>query len=455
MEKYLDKNGVTHLFQGVKTQIAKSKKEVLDTKGKANGIASLDASGNVPLSQLGNVDTTLFEIVQDLPTTELTEQQKNHIFIVPRGLEGETDKNVYKEYIYTGPDLQVSERYWEELGEFTSETDLKPYAKKEDTVKWISFDYRAIGNSPLPNNTYLSVTLGNNVIEEVDVPLVKGASPSDPGTPGFMSSTDKYKLDKIDVDALTTSITNANTAASNTNAAISKAEQATAEAEKVNATFEGTTLTVTDRNGKSTSADLKGEKGDQGLKGDKGDTGAATNIKSISATIDGNIGTPSVQITSTGDIEKDVTFEFRNLKGEKMTYAELTDSEKSQISKPATDAANELNKYLDIVKLPVVETQVENTEVAMDANKVYDIKVGDTLTLTLNPPTDTSVTNEYQWSFDTGETAPTVTFPASVIWIDTPSVEANMHYEFNIRYTGGKYYGLYSNWNLLTEEEEA
>lgn len=120
------------------------------------------------------------------------------------------------------------------------------------------------------------------------------------------------------------------------------------------------------------------------------------------------------------------------------------------MKKPATDAANELNKYLDIVKLPVVETPASETTVAMDANKVYDITIGDSLTLTLNAPTDLTVTNEYQGSFDTGATAPTVTFPADVIWAEIPSVEENTHYEFNIRYIGGKYYGLVQEWNINT-----
>lgn len=86
----------------------------------------------------------------------------------------------------------------------------------------------------------------------------------------------------------------------------------------------------------------------------------------------------------------------------------------------------------------------------MDANKVYDITIGESLTLTLNAPTDLTVTNEYQGSFDTGATAPTVTFPADVKWAETPSVEANTHYEFNIRYIGGKYYGLVQEWNINT-----
>lgn len=105
-----------------------------------------------------------------------------------------------------------------------------------------------------------------------------------------------------------------------------------------------------------------------------------------------------------------------------------------------------------IVQLPVVETPASGDTVVMEANKMYVITVGDSLTLTLAAPTDTTICNEYQGSFDTGSTAPTVTFPSNVIWAETPSVEANTHYEFNIRYTGDKYYGLIQAWNINTEE---
>lgn len=118
----------------------------------------------------------------------------------------------------------------------------------------------------------------------------------------------------------------------------------------------------------------------------------------------------------------------------------------------ANTSSTEVNKYMDIVKLPVVETTASGDAVALDANKVYVITCGETLTLTLNAPTDTSVCNEYQGSFDTGSTAPSVTFPANVLWTETPVVDANQHIEFNIRYTGGKYYGLAQTWNITTEE---
>lgn len=118
----------------------------------------------------------------------------------------------------------------------------------------------------------------------------------------------------------------------------------------------------------------------------------------------------------------------------------------------AATAVGKVNKYLDIVKLPVVEVAASGEALAMDANKVYDITVGESLTLTLNAPTETGIVNEWSGSFDTGTTAPTVTWPADVVWAETPSVVANTHCEFNIRYSGGKYYGLIQAWNLTTEE---
>ena len=317
----------------------------------------------------------------------------------------------------------------------------------------------------------------------------------------------------------------------------------------------------------------KGDKGDKGERGPQGPKGDGTTIRTISATVDDKIGTPSVKVNSSGDSkEQDVVFIFSGLKGERgqqgetgktgpigpqgpagpkgdaftysdftseqleslkgpkgekgergekglpgndgakgdkgdkgdafkysdftseqleslkgpkgeqgdigpigpqgetgpagpkgeegpqgpkgdpFTYDDFTPSEIEGLKKPATDAVNELNKYLDIVKLPVVETPASGTTVAMDANKVYDITIGESLTLTLNAPKDLTVTNEYQGSFDTGATAPTVTFPAVVIWAETPSIEANTHYEFNIRYTGGKYYGLVQEWSINTKE---
>ena len=226
---------------------------------------------------------------------------------------------------------------------------------------------------------------------------------------------------------------------------------------------------------------LKGEAGPKGEKGDKGDTGergpqgeqgiqgpvGPAGPKGDAFTYNdftpeqlaalkgpkgdkGEIGPVGPQGPKGDAGEKGEQGE-QGPKGDAFTYNDFTPDEISNLKKPATDAANELNKYLDIVKLPVVETPASETTVAMDANNVYDITIGESLNITLNAPTDFTVTNEYQGSFDTGATAPTVTFPADVIWAETPSVEANTHYEFNIRYTGGKYYGLVHPWKISTE----
>ena len=263
MEKYLDKNSVLRLLQGIKTQIDKSKTSVLGTKGAANGIASLDENGNVPLSQLGNVDTDIHEIALELPT-QLTEKQSKHIFLVPRGVDEKTNKNIYKEYIFTGSDItNVKDTDWEQLGEFTTSVDLKDYSKKSETISDIRFTDRDVDGS------WTSNTILNNLLFEfadgkqkvISIPLASspfhGTAHQSPGGPGFMSGEDKAKLDDIDLNALTASINAANTAANNTNNAIRAAETATTGAEKVNAKLEGNVLKVTNRNGEVKSLDFE------------------------------------------------------------------------------------------------------------------------------------------------------------------------------------------------------
>lgn len=246
------------------------------------------------------------------------------------------------------------------------------------------------------------------------------------------------------------------------NDAVSQVNGALEMVQDVDIDIDGTDLNITRPSGEKKSFDLmqlKGDKGDQGVKGDKGDKGdKGERGDKGDKGLQGERGEQGLQGIQgeqgmKGDTGAQGEQGIQGVKGDPFTYNDFTSDEIESLKKPATDAANELNKYLDIVKLPVVETPASETTLAMDANKVYDITIGETLTLTLNDPTDLTVTNEYQGSFDTGSTAPTVTFPADVIWAETPSVEANTHCEFNIRYMGGKYYGLYYNFVIKSMEE--
>lgn len=277
MEKYLDKNSVLRLLQGIKTQIDKSKQNILDTKGVANGIASLDAGGNVPLSQLGNLDTTFFEVVTELPTD--IRNIKKHIYILKGNKDGENNK--YAEYIYTG-DLTdagvVDATKWEELGDFVPTFDLQEYVKKAGAVAKLKF-YDPVWNDAWnddddqPSETAIRIEFADGshqylVVPKATAPTNTSRSNSElsdsekskpfisPGSAGFMSPSDKGKLDKIDLNALTASINAANTAANNTNKAIQAAETATKGAETCNVELSGSTISVTNRNGETKSVDV-------------------------------------------------------------------------------------------------------------------------------------------------------------------------------------------------------
>ena len=280
MEKYLDKNSVLRLLQGIKTQIDKSKTSVLDTKGAANGIASLDAGGNVPLSQLGNLDTTFFEVVTELPTD--IRNIKKHIYILNGNKDGENNK--YAEYIYTG-DMTDAGNFdatkWEKLGDFVPTFDLQEYVKKNVAVAKLKF-YDPVwndawdGDDDQPSKTAIRIEFADGshqylVVPEASAPTNMPSSNSElsdsekskpfisPGSAGFMSPSDKGKLDNIDLNALTASINAANTAANNTNTAIQAAENATTGAEKVDATpTEGNVFEVTDRTGVKKKLDMSG-----------------------------------------------------------------------------------------------------------------------------------------------------------------------------------------------------
>lgn len=69
-------------------------------------------------------------------------------------------------------------------------------------------------------------------------------------------------------------------------------------------------------------------------------------------------------------------------------------------------------------------------------NVVYDLgTLTGMVTFALASPTDNTIPNAYHWTFDTGSTAPTITWPSGIVWPDgfTPSVDASKHYEVLVR----------------------
>lgn len=277
---YLDAEGLALVLSGIRDKINAAAKGITNTKGKANGIASLDAGGNVPLSQLGNLDTTFFEVVTELPTD--IRNIKKHIYILKGNKDGENNK--YTEYIYTGDltdagDLagDVDATKWEKLGDFVPTFDLQEYVKKAGAVAKLKFydpvwDYAWDGDDDAPSKTAIRIEFADGshkylIVPEAEAPIDASRSNSESsderdkpfistGSAGFMSPSDKGKLDKIDLNALTASINAANTAADNTNKAIKAAETATTGAETCNVTMQGSTISVTNRHGETKSVDV-------------------------------------------------------------------------------------------------------------------------------------------------------------------------------------------------------
>ena len=144
----VDENGISAkrivMTGGTATQVLMANGSV-KTLNANNGIAGLDSKGNVPLAQLGNLDTTVAEVVTALPTTNI----KKHIYLI-KDASGVT-QNQYEEYIYTGDTSAAYDASkWEKLGDFRATVDLADYAKKVETVDYSSIrvNKEVITNTP-------------------------------------------------------------------------------------------------------------------------------------------------------------------------------------------------------------------------------------------------------------------------------------------------------------------
>lgn len=124
----VDKNGISAerivMTGGTATQVLMANGSV-KTLNSSNGIAGLDSNGNVPLAQLGNLDTTVAEVVTALPITNI----KKHIYLIKDA--SSVTQNKYEEYIYTGDTSATYDASkWEKLGDFRATVDLANYYTK-------------------------------------------------------------------------------------------------------------------------------------------------------------------------------------------------------------------------------------------------------------------------------------------------------------------------------------
>ena len=174
---------------GTATQVLMADGSVKEGGGKS-GIAGLDTNGNVPLANLGNLDTTVAEVVTALPTSNI----KRHIYLVK---DSDTANNKYAEYVYTG---DISAAYdstkWEKLGDFRATVDLADYAKKSEVVniRGIILGKNVLSSTPQGQILKQCISFSNiNGDHTVEVELEDATS----NMAGFMSIYDKNKLDRI------------------------------------------------------------------------------------------------------------------------------------------------------------------------------------------------------------------------------------------------------------------
>jgi hypothetical protein len=153
----------------------------------ANGIAGLDANGYVPLAQLGNLDTTVAEVVTALPTTNI----KKHIYLI-KDASGVT-QNQYEEYIYTGDTSATYDASkWEKLGDFRATVDLADYAKKSEAIDRLIVETQPTGLHS--ERQFISIYKAGNNAKEAEVVMLEATT----NMSGFMSAEDKSKLDNIE-----------------------------------------------------------------------------------------------------------------------------------------------------------------------------------------------------------------------------------------------------------------
>lgn len=168
-------------------------------------------------------------------------------------------------------------------------------------------------------------------------------------------------------------------------------------------------------------------KGAQGSAGTNGADGVTPDI-TITASVDNNVGTPSVDVVKGGTPEAP-TFDvqFHNLKGE-----------------PGTGGSGGGS-------IPVVNNDTSNTTATIQPNTLYIWGEVTSLNITLATPTDNNVLNEYHFFFESGDTATTLSLPNTVLWEEEPDITTNTKYEVIIINNCGKIIQYYDSNDVILQ----
>lgn len=182
----IDPSNITNSKYGVNYLFASGKMIPI---GEANGVAGLDSNGCVPLDQLGNLDTTVAEVVTALPTTNI----KKHIYLI-KDASGVT-QNQYEEYIYTGDTSATYDASkWEKLGDFRATVDLADYAKKSEAM-----------NSMDVYHTATDIQISLKGVNDFPLGFIAINAVTSQSA-GVMIPSDKNKLNLFDTSKVTSSI---------------------------------------------------------------------------------------------------------------------------------------------------------------------------------------------------------------------------------------------------------
>lgn len=135
-------------------------------KDQPGGIATLDENGYVPTAQLGNVDKTLYTIVDKLPTTDISIDK---IYLVLNNNDSDTNK--YKEYIYVN-------NKWELIGSDSATCDFDKYFASVSNIglhlvdanKNVYLKYDTDGFDVATLSQHFIQLIKSNISEFVDAP---------------------------------------------------------------------------------------------------------------------------------------------------------------------------------------------------------------------------------------------------------------------------------------------